>query len=260
MSYDSEVIWERLQELIGSNNNVFKVKDILDSIAKSRVDDPIFRNVPVGKLIVSNIHKSKGREYDTVILEQKFINRLINESKSIKSVPEYIQEAKTLYVAITRPRTNLYINSLATTDVALKRISTGRKRWARGDGSNLKILEVRALTDADIFSFDTVDIQKYIIDNVFVGDEIKLVMDNNSMIVAYDIIHISQNGERKIGRVTNEFIDDVDAIISPYESPWPKRISDIYVSGIHSQISNNREHVWCWIDFCGLGQCQSESY
>lgn len=260
IAVDADAVWERLQELIGSENNVLKVTEILKAVAKSKVDDPIFRNIPTSNLIVSNIHKSKGREYDKVIVEQKFVNRLVNESTSIKSVPEYIEEAKTLYVAVTRPRTRLYFNSLASTDVSLKKIRTGRKRWVRGDGKNLKRIEIRALSDADIDSFNTNDIQEYIIKNVREGDEIKLVMDNNANSIRYNIVHTSDNGDRIIGRTTTEFIDDVDSIIAPYNSPWPRRIVDLYVSGIHSQISNDYKSVWCWIDFCGLGTAYTDVY
>ena len=253
-------VWERLQDVIGSKNNVLKVEDILSVVAKSKVDDPIFRNVPRGNLIVSNIHKSKGREYDAVVLEQKFINRLVNDSKSFKSVPQYIEEAKTLYVALTRPRTKLFINSLATTDVSLKRIKTGRKRWVRGDGRYLKRIEIRALSDADIMSFNTPDIQKYIQNNVIEGDEINLVMTNSSRNITYNIVHLSGKGERVIGVSSIELIEDIDAITSPYNSPWPKRITDIYVSGIHTQISSDFKSAWCWVDFCGLGMAFSDSY
>lgn len=258
---DAEDVWERLQELIGSQNNVLKVADILRAVARSKVDDPIFRNIPNGKLIVSNIHKSKGREYDTVVVESKFVNRLIKESTSFKSNQLYTEEAKTLYVAVTRPRTKLYFNSLAATDVSLKIIrKSGRKRWVRGDGSNLKTIEVRALSDADIDSFNTVDIQEYIISNVSEGDEIKLVKDRYSSNAQYDIVHISERGERVIGNTSDEFVEDVDAIISPYGSDWPKRITGLYVSGIHTQISDNYKDAWCWVDFCGLGQGHTDVY
>lgn len=256
----SEIIWERLQELIGNENNVLKVEDILKSVAKSKVDDPIFRNVPTGKLIVSNIHKSKGREYDAVVVEKKFVNSLINGSTSIKNGPEYIEEAKTLYVAITRPRKKLYFNSLATTDVSLKKIKTGRKRWVRGDGRNLKRIEIRALTDANVYSYNTTDLQEYIIYNVFEGDEIKLVLDTDMGNVQYSIVHTSRNGERIIGKTSVEFIEDVDSIITPYKSPWPRRITDLYVSGVHSKISSDYKAVWCWVDFCGLGTAHTDIY
>lgn len=256
-----EIIWQRLQELIGSKNNVLKISDVLKSIAQSKVDDPIFRNVPRSKLIVSNIHKSKGREYDTVVVEKNFVNRLTKESTSIKLTSEYLEEAKILYVAVTRPRTKLYINSLAAADVSLIKISkTGRKRWVRGDGCNLKRIEIRALSDADISSYKAVDLQEYIINNITEGDDIKLLLDTNSRSVTYNIVHISENGDRVIGKTTEEFIADVDAIISPYNSPWPKRITDLYVSGIYSQISNDFSEVWCWVDFCGLGTAYTDVY
>jgi len=261
ISIDCESVWERLQELIGSQNNVLKVEEVLKSVAKSKVDDPIFRNIPNEKLIVSNIHKSKGREYENVVVESKFVNRLVNESTTFKSIQEYLEEAKTLYVAVTRPKTGLYFNSLATTDVSMKIIrKTNRKRWVRGDGSNLKTIEVRALSDANIDSFNTLDIQAYIISNVHEGDEIKLVMDRYSSSVMYNIVHISVSGERVIGKVTDDFIEDVDAIITPYNSPWPRRITDLYVSGIHTQISEDYKHAWCWVDFCGLGAGHTDVY
>ena len=253
-------VWTRLQDVIGNQNNVLKVSDILACVAKSKVDDPVFRNVPKGKLIVSNIHRSKGREYDTVVVEKKFINRLVNDSTSIKSVPLYLEEARTLYVAVTRPRTKLYFNSLATADVSIKKIKTGRKRWVRGDGSYLKTIEIRALSDADIMSFNTPDRQNYIIENVAEGDEINLVMNNNTVNISYDIVHVGENGERIIGKSSSDLIADIDAVISPYDSPWPKRITDLFVSGIHSQISADYRSVWCWIDFCGLGNALSDAY
>ena len=254
-------VWNRLQDTIGSQNNVFKVSAVLGTIAKSKVDDPIFRNVPHGNLIVSNIHKSKGREYDTVILEKKFVKKLVNDSKRIKSVPQYLEEAKTLYVAVTRPRTKLYCNSLATTDVSLHRIKkTGRKRWVRGDGMYLKRIEIRALSDASVMSFARVDIQRYVIKNVHEGDEINLVINTQSMNISYDIVHLADDGEHVIGKSSEELVDDIDSIITPYNSPWPKRITDLFVSGIHSQISPDFKSVWCWVDFCGLGETVTDAY
>ncbi|WP_026528259.1 UvrD-helicase domain-containing protein [Butyrivibrio sp. VCD2006] len=261
LKIDVDEVWIRLQDLIGSQNNVQKISEILKAVAKSKVDDPVFRNVPKEKLIVSNIHKSKGREYDTVVVETKFLNRLINESASIKSVQQYVQEAKTMYVAVTRPRTNLFFNSLAGTNVSLKKIkSTGRKRWVRGDGSNLKTIEVRAMSDADVDSYNTPDIQEYIIKNVKEGDEIKLVLDRYSSSAMYNVVHVSVRGERVIGRVTDDFVEDVDAIITPYGSPWPRRITDLFVSGVHTQISQDYKQAWCWVDFCGLGSGHTDIY
>lgn len=92
------------------------------------------------------------------------------------------------------------------------------------------------------------------------GDEIKLVLDTNARSVTYNIMHTTEKGDRVIGKTTSEFIDDVDAIISPYKSPWPKRITNLYVSGIYSQISNDFSEVWCWVDFCGIGTADTDTY
>ena len=262
--YQATEVWERLQDVIGTQNNVLKVSDILSAIAKSTVDDPVFRNIPKGNLIVSNIHRAKGREYGTVVVEKNFVNRLLRELSDKRDkkrdTKEYLEEAKVLYVAVTRPRSRLYFNKLASVDVTLKMIKTGRKRWARGDGRNLKFIEIRALSDADIRSFNSIDIQNYIIENVNEGDEINLVMNNKTMTVSYDIVHVSGIGERIIGKSTTELIDDIDEIITPYDSPWPKRITELYVSGIYSEIDSDFQSVWCWVDFCGLGIASSDVY
>lgn len=261
---DSEQIWERLQELIGSENNVLHVKDILRAVAQSRVDDPIFRNVPDGNLIVSNIHKAKGREYDEVVVEKLFVRRLIDEGRKKGegiSEEEYLQEAKVLYVAVTRPKTKVYFNWLASANVSLKEIkATGRKRWVRGDGNNLKTIEIRALSDVDIDSFNRPEIQDYIIRHVHNGDEVKLVQNNDNRTVGYNVVHISTFGEHVIAKATMDFVDDVDAIITPYESPWPRRIENLYVSGVHTQISKDYKNAWCWVDFCGLGTAYTDVY
>ncbi|CBK74200.1 Superfamily I DNA and RNA helicases [Butyrivibrio fibrisolvens 16/4] len=260
LDIDAYEIWSRLQDLIGSQNNVLKIPEVLMAIAKSKVDDPLFRNVPKGNLIVSNIHKAKGREYDTVVLEKKFVNRMINESKTFISPTAYLEEAKMLYVAMTRPRTKLYFNDLAAMNVSLHKIRSGNKRWARGDGSNLVTIEVRAQSDVNPETYDNEYIQEYICNNVSIGDEIRVLLDNTGDYLTYNIFHVSEAGEKLIGEMNVDFIDDIDYIITPYDSPWPRRITDLYVSGIHSKISPDFKHTWCWVDFCGLGKASNDVY
>ena len=109
-------------------------------------------------------------------------------------------------------------------------------------------------------SFKSIDTQNYIINNVSEGDEIKLALNTRGMSVSYDIVHIGLKGEFVIGSVSDEFIEDIDAIITPYNSPWPRRITDLYVSGIRPFITNDYKSVWCWVDFCGLGIAHTDMY
>ena len=116
------------------------------------------------------------------------------------------------------------------------------------------------MSDADISSFNTLDIQSYVINYVSDGDEINLVLNSSARDLSYDIVHLGALGGRKIGKASIELIDDIEAIITPYESPWPKRITDLYVSGIYSQIASDYQSVWCWVDFCGLGTALNDAY
>ena len=88
----------------------------------------------------------------------------------------------------------------------------------------------------------------------------KLSINTRGLSVSYDIIHVGELGERVIGSVTDDFVEDIDAIISPHGSPWPKSITDLYVSGVRSYISNDYKSVWCWVDFCGLGNSHTDVY
>jgi superfamily I DNA/RNA helicase len=247
-----EATWNRLCDIVGDDNNVLVVKHVIEAIKNASFDDPILRNVQKKGLIVSNIHKAKGREYDTVVLERKFVKRLIDKQ-------ENIGEYKTLYVGITRPKKKLLFASLATVNVSLREIyKTGRKRWIRGDWPYLKKIEIRGISDVEVLSFNEESIQRYIASKVKIGDEIEL-RKSSAEKANYDIYHMHNGIGTRIGNVSKELLEDIDATISPYKSPWPIVISELYVSGIHTEISMNND-VWCWADFCGLGTCEYDVY
>ena len=68
--------------------------------------------------------------------------------------------------------------------------------------------------------------------------------------------------ERIIGRLTTEFIDDLEAIIQPESyADWPSVIEELYVTGVFTHYdTENRNKVWCWVDFCGLGHAYYDTY
>ena len=149
--------------------------------------------------------------------------------------------------------------SLATVNVSLREIfKTGRKRWVRGEWPYLRKIEIRGISDVEVSSFAYETIQEYISTMVEIGDEIELRIITNQA-VNYDIYHIKNGIATKVGKVSKELLEDIEATISPYNSPWPVVISDLYVSGIHTEISMDNQ-VWCWSDFCGLGTCEYDVY
>ena len=253
-----EVIWEKLQAVIGTDNMRLVVEDIHNSIVQSKVDDPILRQIEKGDVIVSNIHRAKGREYQTVVIENAFASSLVRRTKDIG-------EFKTLYVGITRPKEHLYFASLIKNEMRLYTIfATGRKRWLKQIGRQLKFIEVRNMPDIDVNSF--VDLgnknQSYIIRNVHVGDEIRVVRSKPTETFGYRIVHVTDEEEHLIGKLTSEFIEDLEAIIQPESyADWPSTIEELYVTGVFTHYdTQNRNRVWCWVDFCGLGHVYYDTY
>ena len=131
-------------------------------------------------------------------------------------------------------------------------------RWIRGDWPYLKKIEIRGISDVEVLSFNEESIQRYIASKVKIGDEIEL-RKSSAEKANYDIYHMHNGIGTRIGNVSKELLEDIDATISPYKSPWPIVISELYASGIHTEISMNND-VWCWADFCGLGTCEYDVY
>ena len=75
-------------------------------------------------------------------------------------------------------------------------------------------------------------------------------------------MHVTDTEERLIGKLTPEFIDDLEAIIQPEAyADWPSAIEELYVTGVFTHYdTENRNRVWCWVDFCGLGHVYYDTY
>ena len=255
---NSEIIWEKLQNITGTNNMRLVVETIHNNIIQSKVDDPVLRQTEKGNVIVSNIHRAKGREYQTVVLENAFVSSLVNRNKDIG-------EFKTLYVGITRPKQHLYFASLIKNEMRLYSIfATGRKRWLKQIGKEIKFIEIRNNPDIDLKSY--IDLgdsnQKYIITNVHMGDEIRIVKSHPSEIFEYRIVHVADEKEKVIGKLTQAFINDLEAIIQPETyADWPAVIEELYVTGVFTHYDTETiNKVWCWVDFCGLGHVYYDTY
>ena len=250
--YSADELWTRLQEIVGSFNNVLEVEKIIEAIKKSKKDDPILRNIQYSDLIVSNVHKAKGREYDTVVLEQNFIERLCRKCWDIS-------EYKTLYVALTRPKNKLFIANLSSSESvkAYDIWATNRKRWLNYSDNGFKRFEVRGSSDFEITSCFNENTQKYIRSKIKVGDEIVLKL--NKQFNSYDVYHSTMKSDKAIGSTNSVLIEDMYSFANWAGFKLPDVIENLYVSGIYTEFTDNNNPK-CWVDFCGLGHCSSESY
>ncbi|GHU78499.1 hypothetical protein FACS1894145_0590 [Bacteroidia bacterium] len=85
-----------LQDFEDTNNKIKYKSDFEQFIRESKLED--FQNVNDGTILVSTIHKAKGREFDNVFLAYSQNNKL-NED-----------DLRAVYVAITRAKKNLFIH------------------------------------------------------------------------------------------------------------------------------------------------------
>lgn len=258
--------WYRLQRLMHTDNDVLDVRKLLDAIAVSKIDDPIFRSVAENSIIVSNIHRSKGREYDCVIVDRSFAEDLLKDS-----TPE---EYRTLYVAITRPKTKLLIAQLQNR-AALQLISifaTKRKRWGKAKGRSIRYLEFDSSTDLDIDTFAYGDQQAF--DRISIGDEIRLQRIISGGRATYSIVH--DETDALLGMVGPAYVLDMIKYMQLDGQrliELPAVVNDLYVSGIYSQVVPSDyliEHpelmakapngVWKWVDLVGVGHADYDVY
>lgn len=260
LNVDVDSAWKKMQDICGSEDHRLIVKDFLDGIIQSRNDDPVLRHIEKGNIIVSNIHRAKGREYQTVVVNKRFINRL-------KSQEDDLGEFKTLYVAVTRPKENLYKAGLIVANLKIfDFFATGRKRWINRDArymsTSIHFIEIRANTDADTDSFNSPRNQNYIVREVNPGDEIRLKREKFNGDIGYSIVHAGKTQERIIGRCTSAFIEDFAIFSGTQEyAEYPAVIDELYVTDVFTHIDySDSTKVWCWVDFCGLGHTRYDVY
>ena len=257
---NAEEVWDRLATLLRKRDNLLLgVEEIIAAIYSSQADDPVFHNYSESKIIVSNIHRAKGREYNSVIVDQNFVKGLMGTKKTD------IGEFKTLYVAVTRPKIGLYTAHLINSDIRIWQIfKTGSKRWVKFVDKVLKYMEVRS-SDIDKTSFLEIgtDIQKYIINNIKTGDEIILRKSKANEILRYSIYHVNSSREQRIGDLNSLFLNDLEAMIETDDScQWPKEIRELYVTDVFTHLlpDNTGRILWNWVDFCGIGHLIYDVY
>lgn len=260
-------VWKRLEQLLHMDSRVLDVKELLNKIYCSKVDDPIIRASNMTDVIVSNIHRSKGREYECVILDQSFGKNLVNGNNKI-------YEYKTMYVAVTRAKDKLFKAPLQQGSGLRKGeiYATHRKRWMRT--KNRKIINMEFNSDIDLDKDDFSLINQNTFLQVKIGDEVNLKRILNGDFVAYQIIHEGSGG--CLGKISESYIEDIRSYMGIKPSQpvdMPAIITDLYINGIYSRIVDEnylKENpkivfaapvgVWKRIEIIGVGHFGYDVY
>lgn len=246
-SYESKVeateIWNALKETTKSSCERIGVRDLLRGLMTSAKNPLLYSEEKESKLTVTNIHRGKGREFDTVLVENDIF------AEGAKPLDEH----KVCYVALTRPREEIYRIDAKAEYMRIDK--DGNRRSYKSDfvGFNkqrLTYFEIGISSDLDLRSFVRLDnVQEFLRSNqkVLIGKDVHLIKEKKkSSFVKYKIV-LRSNG-LILGYTSQDFFESLSrALRAIYNLPqrkalyfnvYPECFTDIYIENLVSVIES----------------------
>ncbi len=237
-------VWSALKESTKSSYERIGVREILRGLMTSAKNTLLYSEEKESRLTVTNIHRGKGREFDTVLVE----NDIFDED--VKPLDEH----KVCYVALTRPKEEIYRIDAKAEYMRIDK--DGDRRSYKSDfvGFNkqrLTYFEVGLGSDLDWRSFVHLEkVQEYLRNNQrnLIGQSVDLIkVKRESSFVKYKIV--LENNGLVLGYTSQEFYESLSrALRSVYNLPqsktlyfnvYPERFSDIYIEDLISVIESS---------------------
>lgn len=256
----------------------FEIEDILRGILQNP-RDPLLYEDPCNNLddiVVSNIHRAKGREFDTVLV----LNDVLDATADGEE--DDLLEHKVCYVALTRPKKEIEKVVLKPQYIYISHDETRRCFRSGGFGKKkyLSHFEVGDSSDLSQRSFarDTV-IQKYI-QHMSQDTRLKLLKcsDRTEPYVIYSIVP-EEDEHTVLGYTTAAFSKSMEKSIQRIYSNhstiahkyYPSIFRDIYCDGLNTCISSSNEgipgakkiggmYVWYGLEISGFAQIEKDRY
>lgn len=231
---DPDEAWILLKKIEGQAGNTLDITAISNRIATGNIPDEL-NHINSGTLTVSTIHRAKGLEFDRVIIVEPYQNGYSDDIGAA-------DEARLLYVALTRPRRELL--RMTAPDTWCMRPLGFDKRWAKQhSGWRLISMEIKG---QDIHSQDPVgayllnghsvpEIQEYLQHEVKVGDPVELRQISAAGSGQSRVFYSIQHNQIPIGITSERFSDILHSIIKVNDSwdvRWPTGFTDVRVEAI----------------------------
>ena len=285
-SMDSQEMWDLLLRIVRQSKNSRLLN--LNLLRQALKTDAVFpeAEAPADRdIILSTIHRSKGREFDrvaVVIGDNQGIEEAIDSDEPV--VDENAEdETRILFVGLTRARNKLYRLDAGRRD-GLRRNEVNR--WVEtpflygkyGPWKPLKRLEVGLERDIDIHSFVSKkkygSVQKIYenqerIQNLNYGDSVTLrFLTSENRIPIYDICVGEIDQQRSIGTTDQHFGRALRQSISETisGSKVPHQITGLWIRDIVTEIGDAGKEVvprkfrtsclWLGIRIMGMGSCE----
>ena len=277
--------WIALTNTQKENNYRYEVEDILKGLLYNAKDPQLYRfSVEEDNMItVSNIHRAKGQEYDSVIVVNDVIEAMTDPD--IKDVLEH----KVCYVALTRPKKKIERVEMSDRDKQIyitqnedytKRCS--KASISRGKGKRyISHFEVGNDTDFDMDYFAAnEETQGFIQEELYPGDRLRLIKcpEGTNSYITYRIV--PEDNERIcLGYTTESFGKELEKAIQHilkmtkpvFFEVFPHAFCDIYVENIMTCISEKTPappasrsfgnmNIWSGFTITGLAAVDKETY
>lgn len=238
---DPSEIWEMIGSYRRNSQGRIPVAEILRIIRDYGKSANLYTDDSDSNVIVSTIHRSKGREFDSVIV----LNNVVSDRTDL---PE---EHRVHYVALSRARQRMFKVELPTVyfrKLDSQRCYSVKKNYSSGK-FYLSAFEVGRPNDFMGISFcDVEGRQEFIRNNnlYLIGKEVYLEREGYSYngIITYSMI-LKENG-MVIGKTSAQFGEELEnALRRVYNLPWntsvydhffPKSFKGIYIVDIASEI------------------------
>ena len=263
---DSKLLWQALTEKMTQKTR-YEIRDILLSILHYAKSSLLYTQEKQSDIVVSNIHRSKGKEFDTVFISNDLFK--CNDLKLQKSTEEY----RVTYVSITRAKTRLFQMQLSAK--FMYKMDDNRC-FEKNFTYNypLRNFEIGMPYDVDNYSFVDMDKVQAIIqerrDNLR-NQKVELILDDTSY--TYPIYNIILSQEKIVlGRMSEKFTMSIKEAThkalksisrtAPENANLPYKLSNVYVDDIISVVApykneyfgiNDYEDVCVWNSITLLG-------
>lgn len=247
--YDEiQEIWAAVCSCVRTSSERIGIRDILRGLVSNAKSPALYSKEKSSRLTVTNIHRGKGREFDTVLIEDDIFSE--NEKP--------LDEHKVCYVALTRPKKEIYrINAKAE---YMRIDKDGDRRCFKAEfvGYNrqrLTYFEVGLANDLDLRSFVRQEgVQEHIRNNfvALIGKKVELVKENVSgEYIKYQIIE--SDSRTLLGYTGEAFAESLSRALhrvyklpqkaSLYFDVYPYRFTEIYIEDISSivEVSDGSE-------------------
>ncbi|GAA4598070.1 hypothetical protein GCM10023194_74640 [Planotetraspora phitsanulokensis] len=262
---DIDLLWRSLQRT-GSGRGSDRILDLSrlrTTLASGWLPDELTAQPPA-RLVVSSFHRAKGLEFDRVLVVDPGPLQIAQAKRRRSIEKDAADEARLLYVAMTRPREELY--RLAPMENLNIRVDDRTGRWGRyfyqywrRDGLELGGGDVVTDYPAGTVDFDAdaTEVQHYLATAVQPGDAVELErLYPNPIAIAESPPYVIKHRGRPIGTVSERFRGDLCQYLKTSRTytpqNFPAAVSNVRIDAVETVAGNEAAAIRAGLNHHGI--------